>query len=294
MPTVTIGLPFHNARDWLGDAIRSVFAQTFTDWELLLVDDGSTDDSLELARRVRDERVRVISEGVRRRLPARLNQITDLARADLVARVDADDMLHPEKVERQLRVLDARPSINLVSTAMFSLDAGGRLMAIGAEGRRSASPFQVLRKGLLAHATMVARKSWLRANRYDSRYPRAEDRELFARTCRTVCVVQVDEPLYLQCHRKDVARTLDDYVASMRDNRRILRDQGRALAGPFAVLPLVAESLAKEATFRVATALGRQDLLVRRRGRPPTLAERDEASAALRRIRETRVPGLDA
>jgi glycosyltransferase involved in cell wall biosynthesis len=73
---MTIGIPFYNAEAYLGDAIRSIFAQTYHDWELILVDDGSTDRSLEIARAVRDPRVRVISDGQNRRLPYRLNQIT--------------------------------------------------------------------------------------------------------------------------------------------------------------------------------------------------------------------------
>lgn len=293
MPTVTVGLPFLDARASLADAIRSVFAQTFTDWELLLVDDGSTDGSLELARSVRDERVRVLSDGVRRRLPARLNQIADVAQSDLVARLDADDMLHPERLERQLRVLADRPSLDLVSTSIFNLDADGGLIAIDAEGQKSAAPRDVLRKGLFGHATMVARRSWLLANRYDERYPRAEDRELFARTCTTVRFAQLDVPLYLRGDRKDDAHMLRDYVATTSDHRRILREHGSRLAGPVAAAAMVAESLAKETVFRLVTALGKQEKLVRRRGRPPTSRERDEAASALRRIRETRVPGLD-
>ena len=63
---VTIGIPFLNSAATLTDAIRSVFAQTYTDWELILVDDGSQDNSLEIAGMVRDPRVRVLSDGTRR------------------------------------------------------------------------------------------------------------------------------------------------------------------------------------------------------------------------------------
>ncbi len=68
MPAVTIGLPFHNNQTFLLDTIRSVFAQSFGDWELDLVDDGSSDNSLELARSIQDPRVRVFSDGVNKGL----------------------------------------------------------------------------------------------------------------------------------------------------------------------------------------------------------------------------------
>jgi glycosyltransferase involved in cell wall biosynthesis len=292
MVAVTVGLPFHNARESLADAIRSVFAQTFGDWELLLVDDGSTDGSLELARRVRDPRVHVLSDGENRRLPHRLNQIVDAARSDLVARLDADDMMHPERLARQVRVLAERPSIDFVGTAFFALGTHGEVTGIGSSEPARTGPRHVLRKGLIAHATLLGRRPWHLANRYDERYPRAEDRELFCRTLGDARFEQIREPLYFVRHMKDTAATLHDYVASCRDNRRIFLRHGPRLAGSLAVAPMVLESLAKEAAFRAFTMAGRQDALVRRRGRAPTDDERREADAAIARIRGTRVEGL--
>ena len=106
---ITIGIPFYNAETYLADAIRSIFAQTYQDWELILIDDGSTDRSVEIARAVKDPRVRVISDGQNNRLPYRLNQITALARFDLVGRMDADDLISPAKFEKQKSILDAHP-----------------------------------------------------------------------------------------------------------------------------------------------------------------------------------------
>jgi glycosyltransferase involved in cell wall biosynthesis len=293
MAIVTVGIPFHNGRGSLGDAIRSVFAQTCTDWELLLIDDGSTDGALEVASRVADSRVRVVSDGQRRHLPVRLNQIIDLARGEFIARLDADDMLHPERLERQLAVLRRDAQLDLVSTPLYALDLHGKVARVGAEFTLPRDVFRVLRKGLIAHATVTARRSWFARHRYDERYPRAEDRELFARTCRTLRAVQVAEPLYFLGCRKDRAQSLRDYVATARDNRSIFRDLGVSLVGPWAARALIVESLAKEGVFRFLTAVDRQDDLVDRRGRVATREERELAEAALRRIRETRVPGFD-
>lgn len=292
MTAVTIGLPFHAARDSLADAIRSVFSQTFRDWELLLVDDASTDGSLEIARHVCDPRVRVLSDGDHRKLPHRLNEIVDAARGHLIARLDADDMMHPERLARQVRLLEDRPSIDFVGTACFTLDRRREIVSVVASDPASDDPCHVLRKGLLAHATLLLRREWCHANRYDVRYPRAEDRELFCRTLGSARFEQIREPLYFVCHRKDPGTTLRDYVTSSRDNRRIFVQHGPRLAGSAAVAPLVLESLAKEAVFRFSTAVGRQDALMRRRGRPPTQEERRQAQDALGRIHETRVEGL--
>jgi len=117
--SVTIGIPFLNARRSLAAAVRSVFAQTHSDWELLLVDDGSSDGSIDVVRRLDDPRVRLVRDGSHRGLCARLNQIAATARGTYLARMDADDVMHPERIERQLALLGADPGVDLVDTATF-------------------------------------------------------------------------------------------------------------------------------------------------------------------------------
>ncbi|HWN13623.1 MAG TPA: glycosyltransferase family A protein, partial [Candidatus Dormibacteraeota bacterium] len=120
--SVTIGIPFRNARRSLATAVRSVFAQTHHDWELLLIDDGSTDGSIEVVRRLDDPRVRLLGDASHRGLCTRLNQIAAMARGTYLARMDADDVMHPERVERQLALLQTDPSVDLVDTATFTMD----------------------------------------------------------------------------------------------------------------------------------------------------------------------------
>ena len=105
-PRLTIGIAFRNPGKHFELALTSVFSQTFTDWELLLIDDGSDDDSLILARGVRDVRVSVIADGLQLGLPARLNQIALLARGECLARMDADDLMHPDRLRRHPPLLN--------------------------------------------------------------------------------------------------------------------------------------------------------------------------------------------
>src|SRR5262245_17003824 len=186
MPTrLTIGLPFLNVRRTLTDTLRSVFAQTFRDWELLLVDDGSSDGSLELARGVRDDRVRVISDGQRLGLPARLNQIAALARGEYLARMDPDDLMHPARLERQVAFLDAHPEIDLVGTGAFTIDGCNRPRGIRGVGALNTTPSAVLRHGLFLHPTVTGRTDWFRKNPYDPSFARSQDFELWCRVCGT-------------------------------------------------------------------------------------------------------------
>src|SRR3954454_21211634 len=104
-PELTIGIAFRNPGQDFAIALQSVFAQSFADWELMLCDDGSTDGALEFARSLDDPRIRVINDGRSRGLAPRLNQMVLLARSNYFFRMDADDIMHPDRLLRQLAVL---------------------------------------------------------------------------------------------------------------------------------------------------------------------------------------------
>jgi glycosyltransferase involved in cell wall biosynthesis len=119
MPQVSIILPFFNAKSFLAEAIASVAAQTFSDWELLLVDDGSTDASSDIAQRHANSdpsRIFVIRHegGLNRGLPATRNLGLQHARGELIALIDADDVWRPEKLEHQVKILQRNPTAAMV------------------------------------------------------------------------------------------------------------------------------------------------------------------------------------
>lgn len=273
-PRVTVAIPFFNEEDHLESAVRSVLAQTFDDLEVLLVDDGSTDRSLAIARSFDDPRVVVVSDGHRRHLPARLNEITRRARADIVARMDADDVSHPSRLCAQLDLLARNPSCDAVGTWTALVGDDGAILAVN-EGRAlPASPRVALQHGLISHATMIARRGWLRANPYDERLTRAEDRDLWCRTVRTSSFAVVPMPLYVVRVFHHEAGFLASYLESQRQNRILFLRYGPGAVGIGGTTRLWAASHAKGVVMRGAFATGLAERLVRRRGRPPTEAER--------------------
>ncbi|MGA3020053.1 MAG: glycosyltransferase family A protein, partial [Bryobacteraceae bacterium] len=196
MIQVSIGLPFFNNQKTLADAIRSVLAQTLCDWELILVDDGSTDGSLALARSIHDPRVRLVSDGVNRGLSSRLNQIADLARGPYLARLDGDDMMHPERLERQVAALESNPGADMVATAMYSMDRSDRPRGIQGFTHPDIRPIAVLTHSPFVHGSIMARTEWFRRHPYDESRRRSQDRELFIRTFRNLSFVHLAEALY--------------------------------------------------------------------------------------------------
>lgn len=288
--SVSIGIPFLNARRYLADAVRSVFAQTHDDWELLLIDDGSTDGSIGVVQDLDDPRVRVLSDGSRRGLCARLNQIASLARGDYLARMDADDLMHPERIECQLKFLRANPSTDVVDTATFTVDDD--LTPLGIRGDRplDAGPAAVLRNGLLIHPTVTGRAEWFRRNPYDPVYVRAEDRELWSRTCARTKFARLLEPLFF--YREGPAGNLENYLRTERTVRNILHRYGPPLVGARHTRLLVMRSRLKAMVYRIGTKLEVQGRLIKKRNRPLTPAEMREGRRILSVIRDTPVSGL--
>lgn len=179
---ISVGIPFYNAEDYLADSIRSVLAQTYPYWELILVDDGSTDGSLKIAQEfsAKDNRICIISDGLNKKLPARLNQIINEAKYDYIARMDADDLMHTERLQKQINFLKNNPNFDLVSTSLLSIKNNNDVI-----GARIYLPKTVTKQDALIgnsgilHASILAKKNWYKRNLYNEKNALAEDYELW-------------------------------------------------------------------------------------------------------------------
>lgn len=123
-PAVSVAMSVYNGETFLAEAIESILAQTFTDFEFLILDDGSADSSRAIVERYAriDQRIRLISRE-NRGLVASLNELLDAARAPLVARMDADDICRPDRFAWQVGFLSANPDYGVVGTWTENIDA---------------------------------------------------------------------------------------------------------------------------------------------------------------------------
>lgn len=287
---ITIGIPFYNAEATLVDAVRSVFAQTFQDWELLLVDDGSSDDSLSIAQAVNDPRVRVVSDTHNKGLAYRLNQIAQLAQGQYLARMDADDLMHPRRLQTQLDLLDAQPDVDAVQTGMCIVDKNLNPTGIRFKTSLDTRPAAVLAHGLLFHATLTGNTSWFRANPYNETLMRIQDHELWCRTCQNSTFATLPDPLYF-CREVGTV-TLGKYLGSLAIQRKVYRMHGPALVGSVRTLELELKSYLKGGIYAGFSAFGKTDYLVRQRSQSLSAQQRHDALAAIQTILQTPVPGL--
>jgi len=288
LPAVTIGIPFFNAEATLLDAVRSVFAQTHQNWELILVDDGSTDRSLELARSIRDPRVSVYSDGKNRRLAARLNQITRLAVYDFIARMDADDLMSPIRLERQLDYFLSRSSVELLSTGIYSLSndwqpAGVRCIEKG---------HLVTPRGLMSgnagivHASVVGRRSWFLRNPYNESIEKSQDTNLWVRAYSRgdLAVEFIPEPLYY--YREDGNITKSKLLSAYKTGRYTILNDARGRFRMTDRIRALFVNVVKSAVIWFLASTNRLDVVRRRRN--ATSINLDDRQKLIREIEEIR------
>jgi len=264
-PLVSVGLSFYNDERTLGDAIRSVLNQRYLSWELILINDGSTDRSLQVAESFVDSRIRLIHDGVNLGLCERLNQLVNEARGTYFARLDADDLLHPERLAFQVAFMQEHPEVDFVDTDMVSMSRDGRIVGVRcSQNLDNLTRGQLLRGRTPAHATVLGRLTWFRKFPYDPAYERAEDLELWVRALPESRFVHLSEPLYFV---REGAVNVQAYAKSQRTCRLIYRRYGPPVLGYPETLVLIALAWLKELTYHAFGLVSAQSLLTIRRSR---------------------------
>src|ERR1700728_2879314 len=125
-PPLSVVMPMHNARKYVAQTVRSVLAQRFSDFEFLIIDDGSTDGSSAEAGQAGagDKRVKIFSQS-NAGVSAAANRGTELARGEFLARVDADDICLPDRFEKQIAFLREHPDYVAVGSRVMFIDPDG-------------------------------------------------------------------------------------------------------------------------------------------------------------------------
>jgi glycosyltransferase involved in cell wall biosynthesis len=184
-PCISVLMPVYNAARHLDTAIASIFAQEFSDWEMVAVDDGSTDASPEILTRwaARDSRIRVLSNSSNKGQTACLNQGLSVCRGAWVARQDADDLSHPERFTNQMCYLESYSNTALLGTQGLLIDDRGARIGILDVPRDVASiawcaPFL---NPFLHTAVMFRRNVVVSTGGYDESFRIAQDYELWTR-----------------------------------------------------------------------------------------------------------------
>lgn len=197
-PLVTVAMPVYNAGKYLRLAVLSIVKQTFTDWELLIIDDGSTDDALQGVADIDYARIRILRDGANKGLAARLNEAIDLARGRYFARMDQDDVSYPERFARQIEALQNEPRLDLVAVRAITIDENNEAMGMFphalSHDEICARPWRGFH---FPHPTWMGKIEWFRKHRYTVPGPYfCEDQELLLRSYCDTRLGTLDEILF--------------------------------------------------------------------------------------------------
>jgi len=214
-PAVSVLMGVWNGAPRVREAIESVLGQTLGDLELVVVDDGSTDATASILGSFDDARVRATRQP-RGGLTFALRSALGLARAPLVARLDADDVALPERLERQRDFLERHPEVGLLGTAAREVDATGREVGVVRPPTEDAAlRGALIRHNPFVHSSVMMRRSALeQAGGYDPSFPVAQDYDLWMRMSRVTRMANLPEALV-------VRRLLPGRISASREAERL-------------------------------------------------------------------------
>lgn len=226
-PLVTIGLPVFNGANTLACAIQSVLDQTYSNIELIIIDDGSTDSSLNVIRKFNNKKLHLLINDNNIGLSASLNKVVGKASGDYFARMDQDDICFPCRLEKQVNFLSDNPEIDLVATATLLFDEKYQILGVLPVKKEHddicKSPLQGF---YMPHPTWMGKTEWFRSNKYISDSNGAEDQNLLFRTNMVSQFACLSEPLLAYREQKRTFKKMfrSRYVLAKSNSRHAMKD----------------------------------------------------------------------
>jgi glycosyltransferase involved in cell wall biosynthesis len=184
-PEITVLMPVFNGEKYLKDAIESILRQTFTNFEFLIINDGSSDNTVSIIESYADARIHLIHNEKNLGLIASLNKGVELASGTYIARMDCDDISFPERLAKQLEVFKTNPDIDILATQMLLINSEGFKTGMwsGDTGIKSSEAIKrkLIKECCIAHPSVMVRSSLIRQYFYDAKQKGAEDWDLWLR-----------------------------------------------------------------------------------------------------------------
>ncbi|MEM6299439.1 MAG: glycosyltransferase [Bacteroidota bacterium] len=196
-PFVSVMMPAYNAAPYIGEAIESILSQTYANFELIILDDGSTDDTLEIAKKyaTKDSRIRLLENEGNQGLAFTRNRLLQEVKGAYLAILDSDDVSLPTRLEKQVAFLNAHPQVGLLGTAVTTISEKGEPLG---QMRFETAPNQIksllLFQNCFAQSAVMLRREFASLG-YRSAYPPSEDYDLWVRISRRAKVANLPEPL---------------------------------------------------------------------------------------------------
>lgn len=276
-PLVSVMIPCYDSANTLPLALASVIAQTYQNWECIVVDDGSTDRPVDVVEIINDPRIRFHRFEHNCGRAAARQQALDMAKGDYLCMVDADDWIYPWKIEKQVAVMARYPGIAVLSTGMAIVDAtkqiiGVRSLSIHPRHMSIFTPLARPATPPIAHAPAIIRMSVAKANKYDLRFSIAEDADFLLRILLKHNFATISEITY--AYSEAQSYSLEKMITSLQASTRMFAKYKD-------VYPAIThferlKAIIKTIVYRMSFLAGIDHYLVKRRSHQPS-AEQVEA-----------------
>lgn len=207
-PKISVLMPVFNGERYLREAVESILNQTLTDFEFIIIDDGSTDRSIEILSAYTDPRLKIIRNQANIGVSQSLNKGLDLALGEYIARMDSDDISLPERFARQVAFMDSHPEIAVCGTWVTMIDAAGRVVRSRPTPTGQELELNYWRSNPIIHPSVLIRASQLGELRYDDQILYAQDFDLWFRMKSKYRLDNLPEYLLLyRMHKENITKS---------------------------------------------------------------------------------------
>ena len=216
-PKVSVFMPVYNAGIDLIEAVQSILDQTFTDFEFVIVNDGSTDNSIELLQQFNDKRIRIINNDGNKGLIASLNIGLELCKGEYIVRMDQDDISLPTRIEKQVEFMDQHPEYGLIGSWFqdFGDNIESKLVCYSSDDTQIR--IRHLYQTHISHPTALLRNSVIKEHnlKFDPAFVHGEDYEFWVRMSSYCKLSNIPELLVLK--RDHIHNITNKYAQTMQD-----------------------------------------------------------------------------
>ena len=206
-PKISVIMSVYNGEKYLREAIESILAQTFTDFEFIIVNDGSTDNSLEIMQSYDDKRIKIINNEKNIGLTMSLNKALKEARGEYIARQDADDVSLPNRFEEQMKYFVVHPETAVLGTSKYVINKDGKILRkVIASSNPSKIPFYA---NVFTHGSVMFKKLVVNElGYYNELFRYSQDYELWLRIAKHYKISNLTQVLYkLRIHEENIRGT---------------------------------------------------------------------------------------
>lgn len=208
MPIISVVLPVYNGEKYLKEAIDSILQQTYADFELIIINDGSTDQTENIIESYQDPRINYLKNEHNSGIVVSLNKGLDAAKGKYIARMDADDIADPQRFQKQKVYLDRHPNIGVVGSSMLVFDEYGKEMLFPYAASPNRAKAELFFNSSLGHPTVMLRKECIKGIRYEAEYQGLEDFVMWWRIAQHYDIGSLTEPLlHYRKHSNQITKT---------------------------------------------------------------------------------------